>query len=250
VQNQLNAANGTIETQKKLVTTLTQQIAIYRPKDIGNSIIRRPDGKITTVARNNIVYINLGQGQQISPGMTFEIYDPREGIPVPAAGSPEDEMPTGKGSLEVVRVSPASSECRIVKMQPGQQPFEGDLIGNLIYDPNTKLAFKVYGEFDIDQNNAASVQEGEVLKRLVTQWGGAVTDKLDIDTDFLVLGKEPVLPELAKDPTPEERFRWEQQKKKLDDYNNERGKALDLHIPVLNQNRFLYYIGYFDQAKK
>ena len=26
--------------------------------------------------------------------------------------------------------------------------------------------------------------------------------------------------------------------------------AKDLHIPILNQNRFLYLIGYYDQARK
>jgi hypothetical protein len=36
----------------------------------------------------------------------------------------------------------------------------------------------------------------------------------------------------------------------IDKYQELRQTARDLHIPILNQNRFLYYVGYYDQAKR
>ena len=37
---------------------------------------------------------------------------------------------------------------------------------------------------------------------------------------------------------------------KLDRYLNVRQQAISLNIPILNQNRFLYLIGYFNQATR
>jgi hypothetical protein len=129
----------------------------------------------------------------------------------------------------------------------------GDLIANLVYEPNVKFRFKVFGDFDIDQDGKATPQEADVVKRLIAQWGGIVTDDLNIDTDFLIMGKEPVVPaipaeQLKDDPIREfEQKKAEEARKAYDDVKN---KALELHTPVLNQNRFLYFIGFFDQARK
>jgi hypothetical protein len=243
------------ELQKKLKVAI-DVIKQLKPTNTADQTIRRPDGKIIQVARDNIVYINLGQGQQIINGMTFEVYDQHEGIPRVGDGTPEDQLPKGKGSIEVIAVSPGSSKCRIIKTEPGQQLFDGDIIANLVYDQNLKMRFHVYGEFDIDQNNVANAREADVVKRLITQWGGLVTDKVDMDVDILVMGKEPPLPEKPKpDPAtgsvnPADELIYQQAQQKLDAYLAVRDQAISYGIPVLNQNRFLHYIGYFDQAKK
>jgi hypothetical protein len=243
------------ELQKKLKTAI-DVIKTLKPTGTADATLRRPDGKIIQVARDNIVYINLGQGQQVHNGMTFEVYDQHEGIPRVGDGTPEDQLPKGKGSIEVIAVSPGSSKCRIVKTEPGQQLFDGDIIANLVYDQNLKMRFHVYGEFDIDQNNVANAREADIVKRLITQWGGVVTEKVDMDVDILVMGKEPPLPEKPKpDPAtgtvnPADDLIYQQAQQKLDAYLAVRDQAISYGIPVLNQNRFLHYIGYFDQAKK
>ena len=140
----------------------------------------------------------------------------------------------------------------MTRTTPGTQISEGDLVANLVYDPNVKYNFVVYGQFDLDRNNVATDQDAEVVKRLITQWGGNLMDKVNVDTDFVVPAKEPVLPVL----TPEERQDpFEAQKlanaqAALEAYEAVRNTARDLHIPILNQNRFLYLIGYFDQARR
>ncbi|MCC6415330.1 MAG: hypothetical protein IT582_05435 [Opitutaceae bacterium] len=126
------------------------------------------------------------------------------------------------------------------------------MIANLVYDPSTKYNFRVYGDFDMDGNGVATPGDAEIIKRLITQWGGNLTDRVSVDTDFIVLGKEPVLPNFTQDELLDA---FNQQKlmtaqAALDAYLDVVRKAQDLHIPILNQNRFLYFIGYFDQAKR
>jgi hypothetical protein len=251
LSTQLKTVQAEIEKTKKENDKLVKKMATWRPRNYTDAILRQPDGKIIQIGKNNVVYIDLGFGQQVTQGMTFQIYDKLEGIPR-IEGAAED-LPPGKGSLEIVRVGPGSSECRIIKMNEGQQPQEGDIIANVVYDKNTKFRFKVYGDFDIDHNGVATPAEADVIKRLVVAWGANITDNIDIDTDFLVMGKEPVVPNYPKDQLdtdPVKKFEAENAQKALKAYDDIRNKALELQIPVLNQNRFLYMIGYWDQGRK
>src|SRR5581483_8495558 len=192
-----------LEASQRILDDLRNKLGLKRA-NTADSVVRQADGTIVRVPGNGTVYINLGTGDQISPGLTFEVYDRAEGIPPVGDASTDDNLPTGKGSIEVVRVGAGSSECRIVKQQAGQVIHEGDLIANLVYDRNTKYQFFIYGDFDLDQNGVSTPQDADVIKRLVTQWGGKVTDKVNADTDFVVLGKEPtvIIPskEEATDP--------------------------------------------------
>ena len=36
----------------------------------------------------------------------------------------------------------------------------------------------------------------------------------------------------------------------FDAYEEVKKQALDYHLPILNQNRFLYYVGYYESAKR
>lgn len=252
LQTQLQALQQEKEKLEKLIQRQTDILGKWKPRDLATSHLRRPDGQIIQVNKNNVVYISLGQGQQITKGMTFEIYDRVEGIPA-ASGGAEDSLPVGKGSLEVVNVGPGSSECRVIRSEPGTQVLEGDIIANLIYDPNVRWKFRVFGEFDINQDNQATSAEAEIIKRLVIEWGGQLTDKIDMDTDFVIMGKEPVMPNTTKqqrDESPLLQFEWTKAEAALKAYDEVKNTAVALHIPALNQNRFLYMIGFYDQGKK
>ena len=187
--------------------------------------------------------------------MTFEVYDPTSGVPpIPPNVTGDEQLPVGKASIEITRVGATSSECRIVRVTPGAALSEGDLIENIVYDPNTKYNFMVYGSFDLAQSGHPNTADAEVIKRLITQWGGRVTDKPlpDVDTDFVVLGVEPVLPDFNKDDLqqPLNQDKMAKAQAELDKYQEVLQTARDLHIPIMNQNRFLYYVGYYDQAKR
>ena len=252
-------------------------------------IIRVADGEIKTVAGNQC-FINLGQGDQISVGMTFEVYDPNKGIPPlgdgtsnpeptrrsggaglagigSSAGKSDDkyeyELPKGKGSIEVINVGPDhTSQCRIIHTEQGQTISQGDLIANLVYDRNIKFNFVVYGDFDLANSNASvRANDAPVIRRLIEQWGGHVqpimdpahpADSVTPETDFVVVGKEPVIPNFTAEELgdPGNALIAEKAKGKQEFYRAVLAKAADFGVPVMNQNRFLYYTGYYDQARR
>jgi len=221
----------------------------YKPS-AKNSIVRNVDARITQITPDNTCYIDLGYGNHVSPGLTFEVYDRFEGIP--KMGDADTDLPKGKASIEVINVGQNSSLCRVTRMATGQTLTQGDLCANLVYDRNTKLKFYIYGKFDMDNNGVATDAEAEVIKNLITRWGGQIVDKLGTEVDFVVMGKEPQVPvysaEELQQPIPAAKAA--EAKAALDAYNKIRDEAVGLHLPIMNQTSFLYYTGYFDASKR
>ncbi len=253
--NQLTAqkkeVDDTIVKRDQTIKGLQNKLELLRlPVD---QIIRQADAHVMRVAGDNIVYIDLGSGDQIVPGMSFEVYDRTEGVPKVGGEPTNDEnLPKGKASIEIIKVSPGSSECRIIRTTPGMQVVEGDPCVNIVYDRNAKYNVVVYGNFDLDRNGQATPADADVIKRLVTQWGGKVADKLDVATDFLVMGKMPEVPNYSQEELndPVKVYEQEQKKKALTEYEETLARAVELRIPVLNQNRFLYFCGYYEQSAR
>ena len=251
-QAQLTAAQRQLTQASDTIHSAELRLGMRRP-DVSNAAIRQADGRIVRITAGNTCYINLGQGDQVSPGLTFQVYGAAEGVPgIPPNATGDEQLPVGKASIEVVRVGATSSECRIVAVTPGTVLQEGDLIENLVYDPNTKYKFFVFGNFDLAGTGRPNPADTQVIDRLVTQWGGQLVTAINVDTDFVVLGAEPTVP----DYTPEElqqplyADRAAKAQQLVDKYHELEQQAKDLHIPILNQNRFLYYVGYYDLAKR
>jgi hypothetical protein len=83
---------------------------------------------------------------------------------------------------------------------------------------------------------------------MIEEWGGKLTRQLTYDVDFLVLGRDPALPERPEDqldPVAMQRYAADQ--KRFETYQELIGEAKALKIPVLNQNRFLVLIGYYQR---
>lgn len=272
------------------IANLERVLASYR-QNTKENVIRESDGNITRIPGDGYCYINRGAGDQITVGMTFEVYDRIKGIPKLGDGgigqgdeSPADkraaaaiaartggkvagatydnEMPRGKGSIEVISVGPGhTSQCRIVKVESGQVLNEGDLIGNLVYNPKNKFNWVVYGDFDLDNNGVPSTNDRSVIERLVVQWGGKLTPIADaanaaasitVDVDYIVMGMEPRVPKLDPEnpPSAEEADRIARAQAAKAVYDAVLKRASELSIPVLNQNRFLYYTGFYDQRRR
>ena len=249
--NDLNNANQQVTKLTAQVRAAQDRLA-GRRADVINPIVRQVDAKIVRVPNNEVCYINLGYGDQVTPGLTFEVYDKAEGVPaIPDNASGDEQLPVGKASIEITHVGTTSSECRIVKISPGAVISEGDVIENLVYDPHVKYNFYVFGKFDLANNGRPNDPDADVIKRLITQWGGKLTDKVNVDTDFVVLGSEPVLPNFSKDElTAENQDKLDKAIAAQNQYNDIKAQAQELHIPIMNQNRFLYYVGFYDQAKR
>ena len=221
----------------------------FRVRINTDQMITSADGSVIRSPTNGTLYIDLGRQDSITTGMTFQVYDRVRGIPRMESAT---DLPKGKGSVQVVRVLPTQAECRVVEQTPGQTIREGDLIANLAYDKNVPPRFRIYGDFDLDNNGRPGPGDRERLDSLVRQFGGQVVDDVTVNTDVLVLGRQPAVPTLSPEERNDatrvaEQFRLQQQ---LDAYNAVLNKAESLNIPVLNQNQFLYYIGYFEQVRR
>ena len=81
--------------------------------------------QVVRVPTMNLAVINLGLGEQVRQGMLFDVYDKATGVPAATGGNP---APPTKALLELVRIGPGFSECRIIRRTPGTAIVQGDLV--------------------------------------------------------------------------------------------------------------------------
>jgi hypothetical protein len=251
--NVLNTQNASLAKQVEQLKILVQQFQAQNGEkrvDPNRALTTAVDGKVIRVLGGGNVIIDLGQGDHITKGLTFEVFDRFEGVPPLGDPNSSENMPVGKASIIVDSVTSTGSVCKIIRLSRGVALTEGDLIANLVYDKNTTYNFFVYGNFDLDQNGVATAQDAEVIKRLITQWGGKLSTDINVDTDFVVLGKEPTIPDKPPGDDPIAIANYTKALEEADRYASFSVKAREFRTPTLNQNRFLYMIGYYEQARK
>lgn len=244
--------NANLVKLNQVIGNLQSRLKAWR-LSVTDPVIRQADARIIRVGSSNDVYIDLGAGDRLTPGLTFEIYDKTEGVPKLGDGVSPDNMPVGKASIEVTNIGQNSSRCRIIKTNPASTPLsEGDICVNLVYDRHAKYNFMVYGDFDMNGDGIVTAGEADMVRNLCRRWGGGVVTKITVDTDFLVLGREPVVPQLSTEEKTDAILVAKQDaaREALNKYEAVVNAASSLHIPIMNQNRFLYYTGYFDLVKR
>jgi hypothetical protein len=227
--------------------------------------VGEPDGHIVRInSATGLAYINLGRKDHIAPGMPFTAYDPRTGV---RFGT--DDAALGDGSLEVISVGEDTSICRVTRTSKDRTIQANDLISNIVYhnDRNRKFRFTVYGDFDLDGDGVATAAERDRLVTLIKGWGGDVDDDVTSQTDYLVLGVKPKAPfvqqpdepaatetaatEAAPAPAPAPALAIvgsvaDARTKEQSRYEDLEISARRLAIPVLNANRFLAMVGYYN----
>jgi len=204
----------------------------------------KPDGSVMLVD-NGVVHINIGSDDKVYQGLTFAIYD--KSLPIPKNGR-------GKAEIEVFDVRKNVSIARIVRSETRRPIVKEDIVTNLIWDSEEANIFVVAGEFDIDADGSIDYDAIQKISELIERWGGQVAQTVTIDTDFVVLGRPPRIPpqpsaeDLEIDPAAEQKyeaaFQKRQQYDKMEEY------ARGLWIPVLNIDRFLYFVGYKELSKR
>ena len=250
--SQLSQATASIQKKDVQIDELTRRLKNIRPQ-VNEPTVQKADGEVTRVPDPNTVFINRGLGDQIVKGMTFEVYDQQKGIP--ALGNAEHalgnaDMPVGKASIEVIDMGPGYSVCRVIRRTPGYGINIGDLIENLVYDATQKYNFVVYGNFDLNNDGRADSADADVIKQLITRWGGRVTNEVNVNTDFIIMGVEPKAEAALPDDDPLVRQQKLEAQQALDRYLNVVRQGTQLNIPIMNQNRFLNFIGYASQATR
>lgn len=232
-----------IMARNKMKSAL-KELRLVKPVPEEEITAYQPDGKIILVDKSlDLVHINLGQAQQVYPGLTFTVY---------SSGASISESGEGKAEIEVFKTEKNISQARIVSSR--NPILEGDLVANLVWDSNETNYFVISGEFDLDKDGSIEPDAKQKIEKLINDWGGKVTDKVTIETDYIVLGKAPVVPpkpgfeELETHPRAMEKY--EQAVRSLEQYKNVKEQAKALSIPVFSYERFLYFTGYNGQVTK
>ncbi|MEM7809693.1 MAG: FlgT C-terminal domain-containing protein, partial [Planctomycetota bacterium] len=166
----------------------------------GDAMITKADGRVIRSPSENRLIIDLGRRDGVTKGMTFSVYGEETGIPQ-LSGNIDDpanvSLPLGKASIVLVNVGANSSEARIVAQQPGTTIQEQDLIANLAFDRDSPRRFYIYGEYDFNGDGIFTEREGEQIASLVSEFGGQIVSAVTVDTDIVVLGREPVVPDFT-----------------------------------------------------
>jgi multidrug efflux pump subunit AcrA (membrane-fusion protein) len=231
---QINRLSKQVSDLETDVAMLNAEIARLKTYDLNEGQVVFPDGEVTRVVDAETCYINLGSNNGILPDMQFSIYT-----------SNDDQIIDGaKAKLVVKRVLDDSSQCAIVDANPRNPVVQGDIIANIAYDQNLPHLFVVIGDFDLSGGDYPTKEEADKVKALIKKYGGEITDTIDSNTDFVIMGHEPEQP---TEPLDDDQINWTnyyRAQREYDEYHDARAKALDMQIRVLNTNRFLERIGY------
>jgi len=224
-----------VEIQRKNARIAELEDKLRKGKG-GVQKLPQPDGTIMRIVDGtDRCYINIGAKDRVMLGLTFSVY--------PASGIPKSGE--GKGKIVVTKVGKNISECRIMEQRKDDPIIRGDLISNIAFDPNLVYKFVVEGEFDLQGTGQPTEAGAKTVKALIKRFGGKVVNELNVDTDFVVIGTEPPRPPKPAETAPPQVWQvYQEQMKVYRHYNDIKAAAVSLHIPVLNTNRFLAFIGY------
>ena len=159
-----------------------------------------------------------------------------------------------KAEVEVFAVDPKVCTARILTSDSRNPIASSDVVANLIWDSRKHNQFVIAGDFDLNGDGKPDYEAAGKIKSLIEKWGGVVSDSVSAKTDFVILADAPEVPsqpteaELQENPMLRERY--DAAKKRLDQYTQVRQQAEILYIPVLNYQRFLYFIGYKTESTR
>jgi hypothetical protein len=135
-------------------------------------------GRITEVSHGgDVVYINLGKADGLSPGVSFAVLDPD--IIVVAGAKPKAKIQV----VEVIAGAEHLSRCKVVAT-PAAKISRGDSIYSVAWQPRKKVEFGLVGKMDIDGNGT---DDREEVKRMIAEAGGLVV--FDLPPDGKVIGE-------------------------------------------------------------
>jgi hypothetical protein len=250
-RDDLKALNDTLlRTQAELkmaqdmMKRAQDEVAKIEPGPDREVLAYEPDGQVILIDdQAQVVHLNIGSNERVYRGLTFTVYD--RGTSVPKDGK-------GKAEIEVFDVAKTYSAARIMPSGLRTPILQGDIVANLIWDSNKANVFVIAGDFDLDYDGQIDNDGVDKIKTLIEKWGGKVGNAISVDTNFLILGKQPqvlkkpTLEELEVDPRASERYDASLQL--LNRYTELRSQAQALWIPVFTYEKFLYLIGYKGQV--
>ena len=246
-EDTLRKTQAQLKQTEGIMKRAQQEVMDIMPPPDPEALAHTADGKIILIDdAAQVVHLDIGTDQHVYRGLTFTVYD-RSGS-VPKDGK-------GKAEIEVFDVADTYCAARITESNAKKPVLMGDIAANLIWHSDKSNVFVIAGNFDLDKDGNIDQNATGRIKSLIEKWGGKVVDNLTVDTDFLVLGDQPQVPQqqptfeqLEVDPGAMQRY--EALLQQLNHYNLLQSQAQTLWIPIFRYERFLYFIGYKGQISK
>jgi len=246
LNEQLNQTRAQLEMTQDRMENALEKLREIKPLPGQDVPAFKPDGRVVLVDdQAGVVHLSVGSDDHVYRGLTFSVYD--RNAPIPEDGK-------GKAELEVFGLAKQISAARIVRSEEKNPVAVDDNIANLVWDSDKTNVFVVAGRFDLDDDGRIDPMADKKIESLINKWGGSIAGQVTVNTDFVVLGKAPAVPEkptredLMVDPTANEKYEAAMQE--LNRYNEIQDRAQSLRVPIFNYDRFLYFIGYKEQATK
>jgi hypothetical protein len=246
LNQQLMKVEAEFQLAQERLSDAQEQLDNIAPPPDSSIAAYQPDGEILLIDdQSKIVHIDIGIKDRVYQGLTFSVYDKH--APIPKDGK-------GKAQIEIYNVGDTISAARIIEDDIKTPIILNDTIINLIWDKNKTNNFAVAGDFDLDGDTFADIDGPEKIKALINKWGGAVVENVSIETDYVVLGQEPIVPrkptfeEMGVDPLAQDRY--DNAVQRHDRYLQVQQQAQNYSIPIFNTERFLYFVGYKSLADK
>ena len=240
LNDELLEANAKLSDAQRMLADAKKELAGFAGEPNRDSMAYMPDGQILSIDNNaKIVYVNLGSNNHVYRGLTFAVYD--KGAYIGQEGQ-------DKAEIEIFDISDTYSAARITRSELNRPIMKNDIAANLIWDSRKANQFVLAGEFDLNDDGINDYDALAKIKATVEKWGGKVTDKISIDTDFVILGQQPQvlekpsLEEQEIDPTALQRY--ESAVEGLNRYNEIQSRAQSLWIPIFTYKKFIHLIGY------
>jgi hypothetical protein len=244
LNERLNQTRAQLEMTQDRMENALEKLREIKPLPGKDVPAFKPDGKVVLVDdQAGVVHLNIGSDDRVYRGLTFSVYD--RNAPIPENGK-------GKAELEVFGLAKQISAARIVRSEEKNPVAVDDNIANLVWDSDKTNVFAIAGRFDLDDDGKIDPMALKKIESLIRKWGGSVKPEVTVNTDFVVLGMAPVVPkeptreDLMVDPTADEEY--EAAMKELNRYNEIQDRAQSLRLPIFSYDRFLYFIGYKEQA--
>ncbi|MEM1107184.1 MAG: hypothetical protein AAGH99_00660 [Planctomycetota bacterium] len=238
-----NDAQQLASESGRTIVNLQETIDELRGKTPDDVPVTLADAKVVAqIEEENKVYLNIGREANLSLGLAFQVYDADDLVKI------EDPESEGKAIVEIINIESDSAIGRVVQRKPRAVVNNGDVLVNVIYDPNRIFSFHVFGQFDLNADGDLDENGTALVRSLVTRSGGQLTDSLSFATDYLVLGEEPILPDQPEDELDLIKMReFRVGLENFQAYQALLEQARALGVPVLNQNRFLDLVGYYQR---
>jgi hypothetical protein len=240
-----------LETQLASAMSEVKRLIDERPKPVEPNTTS-PDAQVASVfGEGNDLFINVGKRDGVVMGMTFEVFEPDPVIRLATTGEAR-----GKATIEVYGLQDDAATCRVVRRDRGVNINPGDPVVNLAYDPNLTIRMFAFGTFDIENDGGtndigrieAIIKESgaELVEVSKTEAGIPI---LTPEINYIVLGAKPAVPDkpAADDFDPVKLAEYQAQLAANEAYFRILDEAKILRIPVLNEDRFLDLVGYYER---